>query len=521
MPTASKFGGVPVDDEPVAVSKFGGIPVDDRTPPRVGGQKVLDYANETLSNIPASAGRLVSNMASAVAHPIDTGTALLKTAAGAIQKMTPGPAPQFGDQRPYADAAIAGLKDRYGSLRAVANTVKTDPVGVASDVSAVAGGIGGLARGGAAMAGSRLPRVAAAATDIADTAKTVSAITNPMNAVTKPIGSMLQLAARPAIKSALKLPGRTERYGATPARAALEETSGITPTAVKNSAEQRLNELARDVEAKAQQAERRGVTLELTAPRNVVQGAITKEAGANGLVGDLTSMQDQLVTPRPGFQGRTEYPAGSATPITIGQSPSGILGPGGQPVTRPTVIPGRAPDPVISAQQSPTDYLAMKRQFGKDWTKFDHAVPLKSNTLRIGNEAYGAMAGEFNSNIPDAKLINQKMQSLIPVRDAAQRAEESAGPMERAVDRMTRPTGGAAATLMGLHAGGMGGALSALGLQEALSSPTVRLAIARAMYGSGKGIKSPLTAKTLNDLAVAGNASTSIGSALGRQGQPQ
>jgi hypothetical protein len=330
MANVSKFGGVPVENEaPQSASRFGGVPVEESKPPanpvkppRVGGQKVLDYTNETLANIPGSAAKLVGNIGSAIAHPIDTVGGLAKIATGTLQNMTPGyVTPERPGFSAEANAAGQALKDRYGSPSAIANTIKTDPVGVASDASVVLGGVGGLAKGASVAAkAARLPRVAEVASDIAKGAATASDIANPLTVPLKAAGAASRGIAQPLVKSALGLPGKTERYGATPAKAALEETKGIRPATIKANAIAKLDDLNKQLESLANASGNKG---KLTAARQVIADEIAQVKAANGLTDDLVPMEKQLTDPRPGFAGATEYPAGANTPVTLSAGASG------------------------------------------------------------------------------------------------------------------------------------------------------------------------------------------------------
>lgn len=491
-------------------SKFPGAYDDfvDAPAQRNAGQKALDYAADTVSNIPGSAAKLLGNVGTAVMHPKDTLKAIGSIPVGIAEKMgvpVPKPGPGETDAAQNLDAMWDSLKQRYGSPAKFAETLRTDPVGVASDVSALVGGVSGLAKGTATAADlANVPRMANAATKVAKTATTVSDYTNPMNAITKPAGYVTKAVGKGLIRSALPgLGGRAERYGATPATAALEQTTGITPKAVQSSASERLAELGDDLTAKARAADASGVNLDLTGARDAANKGIAETQRGNGLVDDLTPMRTQLNTPRPGFGGATEYPQGANTPITYNTPPpSPIIG---APPPAPTVIPGPSPYPVISARQTPTDFLPIKRQFGDDFTKFDAAVPLKNSARSLGNKVYRELSSEFNAKVPGAAPINQNIQSLIPVRDAAQRAAERAGTVEKWVDRATRPTGGLAATLMGYHAGGPLGAAAATIAQEGLSSPAARIAAARAAYGTGNALNSPITSRVFNTAGVVGS----------------
>lgn len=138
------------------------------------GQPERSWANvpqEAFGNIPGSAVQMGKNIASAVAHPIDTVSALGKVVGGALgevgaayQPVPPGinnPAgPQgagaTGEWSPYAqefEAVVGMMKDRYGSLDALKQTIATDPVGFAADLSAVLTGGGAMATGVAPRVG--------------------------------------------------------------------------------------------------------------------------------------------------------------------------------------------------------------------------------------------------------------------------------------------------------------------------------------------------------------------------------
>ena len=443
---------------------------------RVGGQKVLDYTNETLSNIPGSTLKFAKNIGTAILNPIDTAGGLAKVATGTLQNMTPGyVTPERPGFSAEANAAGHALKERYGSPAAIAETIKTDPVGAASDASLALGGVSGIARGASAAANvARLPRVASAASGVSRGAALASDIANPLTVPLKAAGELSKVTAQPFIKSALGLPGKAERHGANPAKAALEETKGIRPATVQASAIKRLGELDKELKSLAQQATAAGNTADLAPAIKVIEDEISSVRRANGLTSDLEPMLSQLTEARSGFGGTTYYPPGSATPA-------------------------------IAAKQPPLDFLAMKKQFGDDYTKFDANVPLKNTTRQLGNRAYHELSTEFNRAVPGAQPVNQLKQSLIPVKEGAQRANEKVGAVQRGVDRATRPTGAMAPTIAGAAFGGPLGALGVMTVQEALASPTVRMALARTLFGSGKTAAKPVSRRIGNVLGVAGS----------------
>lgn len=116
---------------------------------------------QAISNLPSSAANFAGGLYNAIRHPIDTGTTLLDAAAGGLRNILPSSvssAIDRADWNPEAAQRASGVasavkdvyKDRYGSAEGLKNTLATDPVGVAGDLSAVLGGFAGLMPKGAA-----------------------------------------------------------------------------------------------------------------------------------------------------------------------------------------------------------------------------------------------------------------------------------------------------------------------------------------------------------------------------------
>ncbi len=101
-------------------------------------QQVGESVKKTIGNIPRSAGEMVSGLYQAVRHPVDTATALGKTAMGGVSKLYGG----GSENEQYWDAMTGFFKERYGGLDNLKNTIETDPVGFAADISTFLGGAG-------------------------------------------------------------------------------------------------------------------------------------------------------------------------------------------------------------------------------------------------------------------------------------------------------------------------------------------------------------------------------------------
>jgi hypothetical protein len=157
---------------------------------------------QAVVNTPASAGRMVSGLYEAVTNPVQTVSGLMDVAAGGLQNVLPKPVTDFINQfetNPEAAKravntanAMGGMyKERYGTVEGIKNTIATDPVGVAGDLSTLLAGGAGLARGASAIAGPG--RAGAAISGVADKLSTASNVTNPINAMVKAPGMAYDL----------------------------------------------------------------------------------------------------------------------------------------------------------------------------------------------------------------------------------------------------------------------------------------------------------------------------------------
>lgn len=111
------------------------------------------------NNVVQSGGNFLGGLAQTVLHPVDTAKNLGKVGIGAVEKVVPGVKDVVGrDYTPNADAVGQFYKERYGGLDKIANTAYTDPVGMASDASALFG-LGELLPGKVGQAAGAISRV--------------------------------------------------------------------------------------------------------------------------------------------------------------------------------------------------------------------------------------------------------------------------------------------------------------------------------------------------------------------------
>jgi len=120
---------------------------------KVSGEKELQEpeSNATWSqtlvdafqNIPSSAWETGKSMIEPIIHPIQTGKAIGRLAAGAAQKITPGK----GEYEADFDAVVDFYKRRYGGIEEFKKSLAKDPVGVLADAAMLFTGAGTAARG--------------------------------------------------------------------------------------------------------------------------------------------------------------------------------------------------------------------------------------------------------------------------------------------------------------------------------------------------------------------------------------
>ena len=176
-PFATQSNGKPVEHDPFAPQK----------------RSWMDVPGEALTNIPQSATKMATGLYEAVTNPVKTVTGVMDVAAGGLQNALPKSVVNFVNQfetnpeaaqRAIQAANAAGgmVKERYGSVEAIKNTLATDPVGAAGDLSL-------LFSGGAGVA-SRLPVVF----KVAPALRTAASVTDPINIAAKTGGKMYDLA---------------------------------------------------------------------------------------------------------------------------------------------------------------------------------------------------------------------------------------------------------------------------------------------------------------------------------------
>lgn len=197
---AKQYGGAdaaPVVDYDALAKQYGGADVAMPQPTGVPGPRrsFSDVPGEALVNVGPSAVNFYKGLMTAITNPAQTAMGVLDVGAGALQNLLPKSVvdlvnqidtnPDAAKRAVETANAVGGLyKDRYGSVEALKNTLATDPVGAAADLST-------LFTGGA----SATARAAPAASKVLGTA---AKYTNPLAPVTTAAGYGLALGAKGA-----------------------------------------------------------------------------------------------------------------------------------------------------------------------------------------------------------------------------------------------------------------------------------------------------------------------------------
>lgn len=148
-------------------------------------RKWSDVPLEAASNLPKSGGEFAKGIYQAIRHPVDTAGNLFDVAAGGLRNVMPGslvsavdkidPNAQSGRRAGEKASAVGQFyKDRYGGIENLKNTLATDPVGSAADLSAIFSG-GAMLAPKASTIGNALRQTGNAINPVSIAAKGVTA----------------------------------------------------------------------------------------------------------------------------------------------------------------------------------------------------------------------------------------------------------------------------------------------------------------------------------------------------------
>jgi hypothetical protein len=268
-------------------------------------------------------------------------------------------------------------------------------------------------------------------------------------------------------ETALGVRGTDRAFSASPGRAVLDQTTGLSPLKVANSARDAVSDLG---------AQQKAVVNASTAPvslmpsRDAITGAMQSQADQNAMTGidRIRPLADQL-----SVQGapRAGLPAGVFT-----RRPSG------------TEIPGLvSPSEALDLRQGLSNF-----QPEKPWTGKSSSDPV-TNAIK---SSYGPLTEELHAAVPALAPIDQNLHNLLPVADRATAKDLNAPFLQRVAGRvgahtgagLAAVTGGTAGYLHGGPAGALLGGAAGLVIPELLSEPAVQMGFARA---ANKGFALP------------------------------
>lgn len=303
--------------------------------------------------------------------------------------------------------------------------------------------------------------------------------------VANAVSSGLRSTAIPLAESGLGVRAIQRAYGKTPGAAILDETTGIQPADVAESARAKLSDLNTQLEDAANRSTTPG---SLAPARDIIDQRIARAQAGNstyvppvgrGRVPELGQMREQLSEPGPNFQGNiapTNQPAPGA------QGPSGPL--------------------KISDVQDPATILRMKREFGNDFTKWNPLHP--QNEMGTARQVYRALDSELDRSVPGSSELNQRISSLIPVAERAESTDLNAGLVQNLLHRAAAHTGALVSAAAGYSEAGPLGAIAGFVLPELAASPVGRLAVSRAVNSAAKLAAKTTTRQIAQGAAAAG-----------------
>ena len=201
-------------------------------------RSLFGAAVEGVTNIPSSAAEFATGIYNAVTNPIKTAGTLLDIAAGGLKTGAENVLPKNvynfingldrdpkSAQRAMRAARQFGgqMNARYGTYGAFKNTLATDPVGFAADVSSLLTGGSGVVRAGGKVVSKVSPNVGLKTERVANAMTRAAEATNPLNA--RP----LRAAGRAIAKTAGRAPLKITNALAPKSAAYMEAAEGRAP----------------------------------------------------------------------------------------------------------------------------------------------------------------------------------------------------------------------------------------------------------------------------------------------------
>lgn len=412
-----------------------------------------------VGNVFGSAGNLLGGLGNLVMHPIKSTEGIIGTVAGAgeaglnklgLTDFNNQDTQDFGNMVSY-------FKNRYGGdslsqvIGNIGNTLYTDPVGAALDLSTFIDGVGG-----AIGAAAKISKVAELS-DLADTLHTTASAINPVTqvagaagAVAKPIGALGSRVLNSAISHSTGFnPETISTIASDPAafsKAAMEETSrGGVLTDVTNG----LNKLENQYEETGQQ-----------------YNAIRSAAGTVSLPENF--LEDILE------KGTTEEGDTKSIPFGLHLEPV-------MPKEEEGVIQTEEQEPIgykvvadsNSKTRNPADIAAVQK-FVDNWGGKSELTPQEFLNMRNDAKDMAKFGRDVGTN-RDASLVGKAIRAQLnknvrPQIPGLQKLDETAAPQIATIQKVTKDLYGKDGELKDNAASKVANALNKEGLMKRLET---------------------------------------------------
>ena len=399
----TKYGAVPVD-QGFDPTQYGAVPVNNKDTIRpLTPIQKFEVQHPDI----AAAGKALLNVFGGI------GASMFQPAA-TVQNLATGQTSPFLQQLATPPAGAAGAAGNLaGQIGQFALPGPAEAKG-AQAIREALSGVPSVIRETAALA----PQVAstAAINKLQGGTATSGAIAGLVGGAA---GKLAERAAPGLAESAIGIGNRSRAYEKLPGKAALEETVGLHPASVAASADAKIQVLNTHLESLASASDK---PASLVPTLDYIQTKWEK-----AVTGRNPEMAKQL----------EDIYARLSTDLTGMQQPT---------------------------QVSASELLGIKRNMG-DMSWNPNIKPKKIAAIK--KAIYGHLDQELDRVVPEGKNLNQRMSSLIEVRDAAEKKAREAGIAQRSFHRLAAHTGAMAIPgLIGYREGGMPGALAGLRLEQ-------------------------------------------------------
>ncbi len=264
------------------------------------------------------------------------------------------------------------------------------------------------------------------------------------------VGEGMRLLAPAAAETAMGVRGMDRLYGRTLGKAILEDTAGVLPMTVAQSAQSTMDRLTPELEERATLAGEKGARGSLASARRSVATTIGKHQMNRAMdsARELDPLKQRLAT-----DALTKLP--------------------------------------LAEQQSPIGLMKIKRGLNADFIgnwRPDQPPGLRSSA----KTAYGLINREMHAAAPETEELDRRISSLMPVAKRAEAKAVNAPFVQRVLGRVGAHTGAltgaAVGSFAGYRSGGAKGGLEygLLGLvaPEVMASPELQMSLARTLYSS-------------------------------------